>query len=136
MTRKKEPKAHKQARELFYEAVFPTSYLYESGCWFSHVVSHKCDGPIDPCHVIDKQGLWAVAKGKLSKPEGMAYDPRNAVPGCRAIHNRFDNRMVRVYQDDLPDSVFMFITDWEDALERPGVLQEKLDGKCPKGTRP
>jgi hypothetical protein len=44
--------------------------------------------------------------------------------------------MIRVYQDDLPDSVFMFITDWEDALEQPGVLQEKLDRKCPKGSRP
>jgi hypothetical protein len=126
---KKETKAQKALREQFYEAVLATAYLYEEGCWFSKPVKHKCDGPVDPCHIIDKQGLKVV-------PEALVWDVRNGVPGCRAIHSRFDGHMIRVYQDDLPDSVFMFITDWEDALEQPGVLQEKLDRKCPKGSRP
>jgi hypothetical protein len=132
---KKETKAQRIMRRTFFDAVLATAYLYEEGCWFSHVVKHKCDGPIDPCHVIDKQGL-KVAGRHLEKPEVMVFDPRNGVPGCRAMHDRFDKWMVRVYQDELPDSVFMFITDWEDAIGTPGILQEKLDRKCPKGSRP
>jgi hypothetical protein len=133
--RKKLTAAEKQARERFVEAVLATAYLYETGCWFSHVVRHKCDGPIDPCHVIDKQGL-KIAGRFLEQPEAMVFDPRNGVPGCRYIHSRFDSSMIRVYQGDLPDSIFMFVDQWEDAIGTPGILQEKLDRKCPKGTRP
>lgn len=127
--------AEKAARERFIEAVLATAYLYETGCWFAHVIGHKCDGPIDPCHVIDKQGLKIVGR-HLEQPEIMVFDPRNGVPGCREIHTRFDNRLVRVYQDELPDSVFIFVDQWEEAIGTPGILQEKLDRKCPKGKRP
>lgn len=130
--RKAETKAMKEARLRFYEGVLATSYLYEDGCWFRGVVAHKCDGPIDPCHIIDKQGLKHLT-GALSKPEAMIYDVRNGVPGCRHIHNMFDNFQLRIYQDDLPRSVMYFVTDWEEALAFDGVLQEKLDRKCPRG---
>lgn len=133
--RKKETKRQKAARERFVEGVLATAYLYEDGCWFAHVVRHKCDGPIDPCHVIDKQGLKVVGR-HLEQPEALVYDPRNGLPGCRAIHSRFDDLMIRVYQDDLPDSVFLFIDQWEEAIGTPGILQEKLDRKCPKGSAP
>lgn len=133
--RKRESKIERDYRELFYEAVLATAYLYEDGCWFSSVIPHKCDGPVDPCHVIDKQGLKVVGRN-LQRPEAMVYDVRNGLPGCRLIHARFDNSFIRVYQDDLPRSVFMFITQWEDVLYRPGILQVKLDRKCPKGSRP
>lgn len=132
---RKESKSEKQARHDFYEAVLATAYLFREGCWFQSIIPHKCDGPLDPCHLIDKQGLWAFEK-ELEAIEFMVYDVRNGVPGCRHIHNRFDQRNIRIYQDELPDSVFMFITDWEDALGRPGVLHEKLNRKCPKGARP
>jgi hypothetical protein len=127
--------AERVSRERFIEAVLATAYLYETGCWFAKVIHHKCDGPIDPCHVIDKQGLKVVGRF-LEQPEVMVFDPRNGVPGCRAIHDRFDKYMIRVYQDELPDSVFMFIDQWEEAIGTPGILQEKLDRKCPKGSRP
>lgn len=136
--RKTETKAHKEARFAFYEGVLATSHLFRGGCWFSTIVPHKCDGPIDPCHIIDKQGLW-VSGRKLKRPELMVYDVRNGLPGCRKIHGQFDRTSmpgIRIYQDELPDSIFMFITDWEDALEMPGHLHEKLNRKCPKGARP
>lgn len=114
-----------------------TSYLFRDGCWFGKIIPHKCDGPLDPCHIIDKQGLWTAGQiGKLHRPEYMVFDVRNGVPGCRAIHNRFDGRFIRIYQDELPDSVFEFIDDWEGALGMPGHLESKLDRKCPKGSRP
>ena len=131
----KETKAFKKARHQFYEVVLGSAYLYEEGCWFSRVISHKCEGPIDPCHIIDKQGLKVVGR-KLKKPEAMIYDVRNGVPGCRAIHNRFDQHLIRIYQDDLPRCIGLFISDWEDAIGQPGILEEKLDRKCPKGKAP
>lgn len=133
--RKAETERERVARERFVEGVLATAYLYEEGCWFAKVVRHKCDGPIDPCHIIDKQGLKVIAR-HLDQPEVLVYDVRNGVPGCRDIHARFDNRMIRVYQDELPDSVFVFIDQWEEALGQPGILEEKLDRKCPKGKRP
>lgn len=133
--RRKETKAEKEARHLFYEAVLAEQVIYRFGCWFSTIVPHICSDTIDPCHIIDKQGLKVVG-AKLDKPEAMIYDVRNGIPGCRTIHNRFDNKLIRVYQEELPESVFQFISDWETALGQPGVLQARLDRKCPVGDRP
>ncbi len=136
--RKKETKAEREARELFYEAVLAEAVLYHFGCFFSTIIPHICDGPTDPCHVIDKRWLKPLG-ARLDKPEAMIYDVRNGVPGCRKIHGQFDRTSmpgIRVYQAELRPVVFEFIQDWEEALEQPGILQAKLDRKCPSGARP
>jgi hypothetical protein len=132
---KRETKAAKQARQDFYEAV-----LSKGGCWIARgIIPHACDGPKDPAHIIAKQGLKTEANlSRLSDEDtlGLVWDSRNGIPICRAYHHKLDNGFIRIYQPELPESVFDFIADWGPALSNPSALQSRLDNHYPQENRP
>jgi hypothetical protein len=110
LSRKRETKQGREARHGFYEAVLSGS------CWFSNKFAHKCDGPIDPCHLLPKQRLKNLASRRgydEAETLRLVWDARNGVPGCRAIHHKLDNGFIRMYWDQLPDPALEFAREWD-----------------------
>jgi len=110
--RKRETKAAREARLNFY-----TEVLSMPGCWVREVLPHECDGPMDPCHLIDKSWLKTHAAFTLRLDEAgvlaCVWDARNGRPGCRRGHNLFDSPFTTVLSSELPESVFGFATDYK-----------------------
>lgn len=78
-------------------------------------------------HMLPKQTLKQQAKLRgMAEQERIdfVWDVRNGLPGCRMMHTRMDNRMLRVYQTQLPDSVIQFAEEHD--------LVWLLDNRYPK----
>lgn len=120
--KKRETKAEKEARHHFYDTV-----LIEAGCFFNDIYPHKCEGPIDPCHLLSKQKLKRIAKDRQyddSTTNRLVWDFRNGVPGCRAQHHRMDNGFLRVYYHQLPHKTKLFAKDWDLEWEMKNVYRQ------------
>jgi hypothetical protein len=108
--RKPESVAAKRARREFTETV-----LAKGACQI--VIPHRCDGPMDACHIVDKQYLKAHAQFnlRLNDAEALAcvWDHRNGIPGCRRGHGMFDSPFYVVNLEDLPDEAHQFALDYD-----------------------
>jgi len=126
----------------------------------SEVDPRDCDGEIQGCHFIKRQrvreivgyNLWIptasrardgkkvfVAGSDNAEQLGLLelltlaeWDPRNAVPGCKHHHDRFDSHLMPplvVHREDVPCHVIEFAEDWG--------LETALEDRCPpKGSQP
>ena len=90
-------------------------------CWYGlHLESPlKCSGRIIASHVIKRRRVEAALEGSLPDDPDLvalaAWDPRNAVPGCRAHDDRLDGHMMPplvIPRAKLPPAVIEFAEDW------------------------
>lgn len=91
----------------------------------------KCSGPMDAAHLIPAQRLRAHT---ATLPEqarlDAVYDPRVAVPACRAHHHAFDHGFIKLFREDLPEAVFEYAKTWQIgwSLDRDYPSLEELRG--------
>lgn len=132
---KRKESAHERRCRIAHHDRFRETVLESGPCWFNELWPHPCDGPMDPCHLLDAQYLRHQAELAGLEPDdlyALVYDPRNGIPGCRSYHHRFDNGFIRIYQPQLPAAFFYFVADWEERLEAPGRLIVRVDKQFPK----
>lgn len=108
----RESKKDREARHAFYESV-----LARGSCWMVDVIRHRCDGPIDPAHLLPKQRLKVIAKNKFpgdeDKQRELVWSPSNGVPLCRDAHHKLDNGFIRIYWHQLPAEAHQFAAEWD-----------------------
>lgn len=86
-------------------------------CFSQTILSHKCDGPMDPMHFIPKQILRREAKSRGYTDQEtweLVWDARNGAPGCRWFHNSLDTPGVKkivIPQSKLPRAAIDFCYD-------------------------
>jgi hypothetical protein len=119
-----ETKIDKDARHAFYESV-----LEKGRCWMADVVRHKCDGPIDPAHLLPKQRLKHIASarypGDRPKMLELVWSPDNGIPLCRAAHHKLDNGFIRLYWHQLPPEAVRFAQEWDLEWEMEQVYRKE-----------
>lgn len=116
--RKAESAADRRAREAW-----TLEIVSRFCCELQALFDHDCDGPMDACHVIDKQFLKQMPKKERDAIGGplfysdeellpIVWDVRNGLSGCRAGHTRFDRPPRPVTYAQLPPAVIEFAMDY------------------------
>lgn len=112
MSKRRESKAERERRHAFYESV-----LAKGGCWLKTLFPHECDGPMDPCHLLPKQRLRAIARDRYPDNDEMQHkliwSVANGIPACRAYHHKLDNGFIRIYWHQLPIEAKQFAINWD-----------------------
>lgn len=112
-----DPAAVNAARRAFRAAVLPAG----AECIRAKWADHRCDGELDPHHVLRAATLRAHTS-TLPDDEALAiiFDPRDGVPVCRGLHANLTVAYTRLHKAELPEHVLEFAAEHRllHALER------------------
>lgn len=136
-THRRETPAEKKARDHFNETVkgYP--------CFFSRRRQpHKCSGPKDAHHLIEKQWIRRnYADLPSAELAAILFDPRIGSPLCRyGAHDPITRKATRIYWDELTDECIELCREVDQKyLDRPtsaGIRRQsmlaRLEHECPK----
>jgi hypothetical protein len=74
-----------------------------------------CDGPLDAAHLAPKQRLKALYKTRGMPAHQIAaavWDARVTVPICRRHHTLFDQKVIRLTEDQFPPKMLEYAAEY------------------------
>jgi hypothetical protein len=85
------------------------------GCYLTRIGYTDCDGPLDAAHLAPKQRLKALYKTRGMPAHQIAaavWDARVTVPICRRHHTLFDQKVIRLTEDQFPPKMLEYAAEY------------------------